>query len=157
MQHHSLWAKCASNTFRKLRKHRKRFFLLWSLIRRPKKNTFTGSKTTQNWLFSSHLYIFQTTIDRGLGTGRFPVLIGPTSPITPQTMLDACIQNSFRVSICTGWGGRDNCKKISKRMHCFMKEHRMTEKYEYCITVPRSFVHDCSVSRRRVIFLVLSF
>ena len=54
-------------------------------------------------------------------------------------------------------GGRDNCKKISKRMHCFMKEHRMTEKYEYCITVPRSFVHDCSVRRRHVIFLVLSF
>ena len=114
MQHHSLWAKCASNTFRKLRKHRKRFFLLWSLIRRPKKNTFTGSKTTQNWLFSSHLYIFQTIIDRGLGTGRFPVLIGPTSPITPQTMLDACIQNSFRVSICTGWGEGITARKFRK-------------------------------------------
>ena len=114
MQHHSLWAKCASNTFRKLRKHRKRFFLLWSLIRRPKKNTFTGSKTTQNWLFSSHLYIFQTIIDRGLGTGRFPVLIGPTSPITPQTMLDACIQNSFRVSICTGWGEAITARKFRK-------------------------------------------
>ena len=29
--------------------------------------------------------------------GRFPVHTGPTPPITPQTMLDACIQNFFRI------------------------------------------------------------
>ena len=52
-------------------------------------------------------------------------------------------------------GGRDNCKKISKRIRCFMKEHRMTEKYEYCIT--SSFVHDCSVRRRCVSILSLKF
>ena len=39
----------------------------------------------------------------------------------------------------------ENCKIIVKRMaHCFMREPRMTEKYEYCIAVPRTFVHDCS-------------
>ena len=42
-----------------------------------------------------------------------------------------------------GGGGRENCKQISKRMHCFMRESRMTEKYEYC-NVPRTFVHDWS-------------
>ena len=84
--------------------------------------------------------------------------IGPTSPLTPQTMLDACIQNSFRVSICTGWGEGITARKFRKGCTVLcMKEHRMTEKYEYCITVPRSFVHDCSVRRRHVIFLVLSF
>ena len=39
-------------------------------------------------------------------------------------------------------GGAKKCKKISKRKHCFMREPRMTEKYEYCITVPRTFTYD---------------
>ena len=43
-----------------------------------------------------------------------------------------------------GRGGGEKCKKISKRKHCFMREPRMTEKYEYCITVPRTFVYDCT-------------
>ena len=30
--------------------------------------------------------------------GRFPIHMGPTLPLTPQTMFDACIQNFFRVS-----------------------------------------------------------
>ena len=30
--------------------------------------------------------------------GRFPIHTGPAPPLTPQTMLDACIQNFFRVS-----------------------------------------------------------
>ena len=30
--------------------------------------------------------------------GRFPIYTGSTPPLTPQTMLDACIQNFFRVS-----------------------------------------------------------
>ena len=29
---------------------------------------------------------------------RFPIHTGPTPPLTPETMLDACIQNFFRVS-----------------------------------------------------------
>ena len=37
-----------------------------------------------------------------------------------------------------GWG-RENSKKNSKRMNCFMRKPRMKEKYEYCITVPRSW------------------
>ena len=45
-------------------------------------------------------------------------------------------------SECTG--GRENCKKISKRMQYFKKEliGEMTEKYEYHSTVPRTFVQD---------------
>ena len=41
-------------------------------------------------------------------------------------------------------GRRANCKKISKRIHCFKREPigEMTEKYEYCSTVPRTFVRD---------------
>ena len=76
--------------------------------------------------------------------------MGHWPPLTPQRMLDACIQIFFRVSTLYrvgGWGGRkgrENCKKISKRMPCFKREPRMTEKYEYCRTVPRTFVQDCS-------------
>ena len=36
--------------------------------------------------------------------GRFPIHTGPTPPLIPQTMLDACIQNFFRVQLCIGWG-----------------------------------------------------
>ena len=39
-------------------------------------------------------------------------------------------------------GGR-TARKFPKRMQCcFMREPRMTEKSEYCITVPRNFVQD---------------
>ena len=41
-------------------------------------------------------------MDKSLETlaflGRFTIHTGPTPPLTPQTMLDACIQNFFRVS-----------------------------------------------------------
>ena len=35
-----------------------------------------------------------------------------------------------------GGGGRENCEKISKRMHCFMREPiNYTENYKYCSTL----------------------
>ena len=45
--------------------------------------------------------------------------------------------------LCVGWG-RENCKKISKTLHCFKREPRNNRKYEYCSIVPRTFVQDCS-------------
>ena len=36
--------------------------------------------------------------------GRFPIHTGPTPPLTPQTMLDACIQNFSEFQLCIGWG-----------------------------------------------------
>ena len=48
-------------------------------------------------------------MDKSLGTlvfqGHFPIHTGPTPPLTPQTMLDACIQNFFLVS--TLYRGRE--------------------------------------------------
>ena len=58
----------------------------------------------------------------------------------PQTILGVCIQNFFRVSTLYKVGEGVSCKKILKRMHCFLREPRMTEKYECCFTVPRAFV-----------------
>ena len=40
-------------------------------------------------------------------------------------------------------GGKENCEKISKRMHCLRGNREMTEKYAYCSTVPRTFVQVC--------------
>ena len=47
----------------------------------------------------------------------------------PQTTLDACIQSVFfsEFQHCIGWG-RENCKRISKRMHYFMRESRNDQK-----------------------------
>ena len=47
----------------------------------------------------------------------------PPPSQTPQTTLDVCIQNCFpspQFQHCIG-EGRENCNKISKRMHCFIR------------------------------------
>ena len=36
--------------------------------------------------------------------GCFPIHTGLTPPLTPQTILDACIQNFFEFQLCIGWG-----------------------------------------------------
>ena len=52
---------------------------------------------------------------------RFPIHTHLAPPLTPQTTLEACFQIFFspEFQFCIGWG-RENWKKISKRMHCFM-------------------------------------
>ena len=65
----------------------------------------------------------------------------PATPLTPQTMLDACIQNFFRLFYFVQGGRRDNCKKISKR----------TENYEYSSTVPRTFLQDWTCPYVRIL------
>ena len=76
--------------------------------------------------------------------GRFPIHTGPTPPLTPQTMLDACIQNFFRVSTLYRVGGGRTARKFRKGCTVLRGNREMTEKYEYCSTVPRTFVQDCS-------------
>ena len=70
--------------------------------------------------------------------GRYPIHTGPTPPLTPQTMLDVCIRNFFRFSTLYWVGGElQECTVLRGN-------REMTEKYEYCSTVPRTFVQDCS-------------
>ena len=61
--------------------------------------------------------------------------------------------------LCIGWGGsggRENCEKISKKKCTVWRGNReMTEKYEYCSTVPRTFVQDCSFSLRLFVYVFL--
>ena len=76
--------------------------------------------------------------------GRFPIHTGPTPPLTPQTMLDACIQNFFRVSTLYRVGGGRTARKFWKGCTASRGNRETRKKYEYCSTVPRTFVQDCS-------------
>ena len=76
------------------------------------------------YAWAVHIYIYNH--GQSLGTlaflGCFPIRIGPTPPLNPQTTLDSCIQTFFyEFQLCIGWE-RENCEKISKTMHCFMRE-----------------------------------
>ena len=57
-------------------------------------------------------------------------------------MLDACIQNFFRVSTLYRVGGERTSRKFRKGCTVLRGNREMTEKYEYCSTVPRNFVQD---------------
>ena len=103
------------------------------------------------YLFYSFNYNHgQNSLDTFAFLVRFPIHTSLTLPITPQTMLDACIQNCFRVSTLNrvGGGGEGELKENSKRMHCFKREQRNDRKIwilQYCPKdfrsnlVPRAF------------------
>ena len=92
------------------------------------------SRTKPNY-FSSYNHGLKSW-DTFVFLRRFPIHLGPTPPLTPQTMLDACIQNFFPSFNFVYGGGRKNCKKTSKMVHCLEGNREMTEKYEYYTTVP---------------------
>ena len=77
--------------------------------------------------------------------GRFPIHTGPSPPLTPQTILDACVQNNFRVSTLCRVGGGRTARKFRKGCTVLRGNREMTEKYEYCSTVPKTFAQDCSL------------
>ena len=72
--------------------------------------------------------------------GRFPIHTGPTPPLTPQTMLDACIQNFFRVSTLYRVEGERTARKFRKGCNVLWGNPEITESSEYCNTVPRTLV-----------------
>ena len=94
------------------------------------KNTFTGLKTPQNCFFPSHLFL-RPSWTKVLGhfciSRRFPMQTGPTPPLTPQTMLDACIQNFFRVSTLYRVGGGRTARKFRKRCTVLRGNREITE------------------------------
>ena len=46
--------------------------------------------------------------------GRSAIHTGPTPPLTPQTTLDACIQNFSEFQLCKGWGEGELQEKFEK-------------------------------------------
>ena len=89
------------------------------------------SSATFKHIFYSH---GQKSWDTFAIPGHFPIHTCPTPSLPPQTMLDACIQNFFHVSTLYGLE-EGQMKKISKRLHCFMREPRYCRKLgilHYC-------------------------
>ena len=125
------------------------FFNLKTLtLSGSRKNTFTGLKTPQNCLFSSHLF-FRQSWTKVFGhyciSGAFSNIHRSNPSPHPTNNVGRVYPEFFsEFQLCIGWGGRENCKKISKTLHCFKRGPRNNRKYEYCSTVPRTFVQDCS-------------
>ena len=71
---------------------------------------------------------------------RYSIHTGLTPPLTPQTMLDACIQNSFRVSTLYRVGGGRTARKFRERHTRLRGNRELTEKYKYCSTIQWTFV-----------------
>ena len=72
--------------------------------------------------------------------GRFRIHTGPSPPLTPQTMLNSCIQNFFGVPILNMVGGGRTARKFRKRYTVLRGNQEITEKYEYCDTIPRTIL-----------------
>ena len=102
------------------------------------------------WYVRSRFYNHgQKSWDTFAFLGRFPIHTGPTPPLTPQTMLDACIQDFFyRFSTLHRLGGGRTAIKFRKGCTLLWRNPEITEKCEYCITFSRTFVHDCSLAVR---------
>ena len=70
--------------------------------------------------------------------GRFPYSHRSSpSPHPKTTQKFSRVSTLYRV-------GEGKTARNFERMHCFKRKPRMTEKYEYCSTVPRTYVQDCS-------------
>ena len=76
-------------------------------------------------------------------SGGFPIHTGPPPSLAQQTMLDASIQNFFRVSTSYRVKGGRTAKNFRTGCTALRENREMTEKNEYCSTVPRTFFQDC--------------
>ena len=100
----------------------------------------------------------QTSWDTFAFLGRFPpILICPTPPLTPQTTLDACIQNFFRVSTLFGVEGRRTERKCRKGCTVLWGNPELQKIMNTAFLSPRTFVHDCSCGDRYKVFSFLFF
>ena len=68
---------------------------------------------------SCHLTIMVKSLGTLAFLGHFPIHTSPIAPLTPQAKFTGNF--FYRVG---GGGARGNYKKISKRMHCFIREPR---------------------------------
>ena len=75
---------------------------------------------------SCHLTIMVKSLGTLAFLGHFPIHTSPIAPLTPQAKFTGNFSRSF--NFVYGWGGgggaRGDNKKISKRMHCFIREPR---------------------------------
>ena len=103
MRFHNFW--CISFVFSEFLKHVQKTPKSWEKVcsimmfhQHPEKTLFQASKTLKTASFRPTSFSDnreQKSWDTCAFLRRFPIHTGPTPPLTPQTMLDACIQNFF--------------------------------------------------------------
>ena len=86
-------------------------------------------------------------MDKSLGTllpfWAFPIHTGPNPPLIRHKQYWTRVSRIFSdFQLCIWWGEGKLQENLEKDA-LFYDGPRMTEKYEYCITVPRTFVHEC--------------
>ena len=80
--------------------------ITWLFLFTPQVNYNYGQKSWDTFAFLGH----------------FPIHTGPTPLPSPHKQCWMHVSKFFSdFQLCIGWGG-ENCKKISKRMHCFKRE-----------------------------------
>ena len=76
--------------------------------------------------------------------GRFPIHTGPTLPSPHIQCWTRVSRIFFRVSTLYRVGGGRTARKFWKGCTALRGNRETRKKYEYCSTVPRTFVQDCS-------------
>ena len=152
IKHHNFW--CISFVSSEFLKHVQKTPKSWEKIcsitifhQNPEKTLLQAWKTLKTAFVLSSSFSDnhgQKSWDTFAFLGRFPIHSGPTPPLTPQTMLDACIYNFFRVSTLYMVGEGKTARKFWKWCTVLRWNREMTEKYEYYSTVPRIFAQDCT-------------
>ena len=107
-----------------------------------RKNTFTGLKTPQNCLFSSHLF-FRQSWTKVLGhfciSGAFSDS-HKSNPSPHATNNVGRVSPEFFFSTLYRVGGGRTGRNFRKGCTVLRGNREMTDKYEYCSTVPRTFL-----------------
>ena len=151
MRFHNFW--CISFVSSEFLKHVQKTPKSWEKIcsitifhQNPEKTLLQAWKTLKTAFVLSSSFSDnhgQKSWDTFAFLGRFPIHSGRTPPLTPQTMLDACIYNFSEFQLCIGWG-KGKRWTIWKWCTVLRCNREVTEKYEYYSTVPRIFAQDCS-------------
>ena len=64
---------------------------------------YESLKTNSKYRASKGVDVFRKSWDTSAFLGLFPMHTRPAPPLTPQTKMDACIQNLFQLSNLYGW------------------------------------------------------
>ena len=114
--------------------------ITWLFLFTPQVNYNYGQKSWDTFAFLRH----------------FPIHTGPTPLPSPHKQCWMHVSKIFSdFQLCIGWGGQ-NCKKISKRMHCFKREPTNDRKIWILLYCLKDFVQDCSLSQNLLCTMVLS-
>ena len=154
MRFHNLWCILfeSSEFLKHALKTTKSWEKVWfnyDLSSESRKNTFTDLKNPQNCLFSSHLFSRQSWT-KVLGhfciSGAFSNAHRSNPSPHPANDVGCVYPEFFLLSTLYRVGGGRTAREFRKGYTVLRRNREMTEKYEYCSNVPRTFVQDCRLT-----------